>query len=289
MCSLLGIGVIGVNVRIQVLIGHVLRLRLVCTLPDQLCQLDAVGRQGEALHVHQTVDAGAGLIGTQDYSAADDDTGQDGVHRGYRGYRVHRVYRVHRLHGVHDFVHSFDRHVAFGHFKDRLGLVLLIGEGQKVTQVILYNAVHLHEPDCELLSLGGWVCGQGDRGAFVDLVIGVNLSVNAPDLDRCRGILGGQGVAGCPLGQVIIALCLVIRHAVALVLAHKVQLVCIAFDRELTAFFRVGNLDGGFGGKGIADGDLLAGIEVNIAPVILKRGALQLCGGAAVRTEINAV
>ena len=91
------------------------------------------------------------------------------------------------------------------------------------------------------------------------------------------------------MGQVIIALCLVIRHAVALVLAHKVQLVCIAFDRELTAFFRVGNLDGGGGGKGIADGDLLAGIEVNIALVILKRGALQLCGGAAVRTEINAV
>ena len=170
-------------------------------------------------------------------------------------------------------------------------MVLLIGEAQQVIHFILYNAVQDHDPGpaCELLSIGGWVCGQGDRGAFVDLVIGVNLSVNAPDLDRCRGILGGQGVAGCPLGQVIIVLCLVIRHAVALVLAHKVQLVCIAFDRELTAFFRVGNLDGGGGGKGIADGDLLAGLEVNIALVILKRGALQLCGGAAALTEINAV
>ena len=84
-------------------------------------------------------------------------------------------------------------------------------------------------------------------------------------------------------------LCLVIRHAVALVLAHKVQLVCIACDRELTAFFRVGNLDGGGGGKGIADGDLLVGLEVNIALVLLKLGALQLCGGAAAPTEINAV
>lgn len=37
-------------------------------------------------------------------------------------------------------------------------------------------------------------------------------------------------------------LCLVIRHAVALVLALKVQLVCIACDRELTAFFRVATL-----------------------------------------------
>ena len=197
VCSLLGIGVGGVNVRIQVLIGHVLRLRLACTLPDQLCQLDAVRRQGEALHVHQTVDAGAGLIGTQDYSAADDDTGQDGVHGAHR---VHRVYRVHRrLHGVHGFVHGSDRHVAFGHFKVRRGMVLLIGEAQQVIHFILYNAVQDHDPGpaCELLSIGGWVCGQGDRGAFVDLVIGVNLSVNAPDLDRCRGILGGQGVAGC--------------------------------------------------------------------------------------------
>ena len=84
-------------------------------------------------------------------------------------------------------------------------------------------------------------------------------------------------------------LCLVIRHAVALVLAHKVQLVCIACDRELTAFFRVGNLDGGLGGKGIADGDLLVGSEVNIAVVPLKLGALQLCGGVFALTEINAV
>ena len=84
-------------------------------------------------------------------------------------------------------------------------------------------------------------------------------------------------------------LCLVIRHAVA-ILAHKVQLVCIACDRELTAFFRVGNLDdGGFGGKGIADGDLLVGSEVNIAVVPLKLGALQLCGGVFALTEINAV
>ena len=170
-------------------------------------------------------------------------------------------------------------------------MVLLIGEAQQVIHFILYNAVQDHDPGpaCELLSLGGWVCGQGDRGAFVDLVIGVNLSVNAPDLDRCRGILGGQGVAGCPLGQVIIVLCLVIRHAVALVLALKVQLVCIACDRELTAFFRVGNLDGGGGGKGIADGDLLVGLEVNIAVVPLKLGALQLCGGVFALTEINAV
>jgi len=84
-------------------------------------------------------------------------------------------------------------------------------------------------------------------------------------------------------------LCLVIRHAVA-ILAHKVQLVCIACDRELTAFFRVGNLDDvGFGGKGIADGDLLVGSEVNIAVVPLKLGALQLCGGVFALTEINAV
>ena len=83
-------------------------------------------------------------------------------------------------------------------------------------------------------------------------------------------------------------LCLVIRHAVV-ILAHKVQLVCIACDRELTAFFRVGNLDGGGGGKGIADGDLLVGLEVNIALGPLKRGTLQLCGGVAALTEINAV
>ena len=130
--------------------------------------------------------------------------------------------------------------------------------------------------------------GQGDRGAFGDLVIGGKLDDIVPVLDRCRGTLGGQGVAGFQVGQVIIVLCLVIRHAVV-ILAHKVQLVCIACDRELTAFFRVGNLDGGGGGKGIADGDLLAGLEVNIALVILKRGALQLCGGAAAPTEINAI
>ena len=43
------------------------------------------------------------------------------------------------------------------------------------------------------------------------------------------------------------------------------------------------------GGKGIADGDLLVGLEVNIALGPLKLGALQLCGGAAAPTEINAV
>ena len=90
-------------------------------------------------------------------------------------------------------------------------------------RVTLYNAVHGHGPACELQSIAV-MRGQGDRGAFGDLVIGGKLDDIVPVLDRCRGTLGGQGVAGFQVGQVIIVLCLVIRHAVV-ILAHKVQLV----------------------------------------------------------------
>ena len=156
-------------------------------------------------------------------------------------------------------------------------MVLLIGEAQQVIHFILYNAVQDHDPGpaCELLSIGGWVCGQGDRGAHRHLR---DLIQHGRAVHSRFGILCIHRVAGAR-GQVTVVVDRIVGHKIGLALcilivADKVQLFLPGRIRR-GDLARGGNgavchLYGRSVGKGIFDGNVLSCFQINIVLVILE-------------------